>query len=266
MYFSILPSIKYDKKPISYPFSENDFILAKNFFRRYELNEDVFSSITLFKKYTIPEGKKLYQVAMDLYGNMFYDWIIVLTNNLINPTFDWPLSERELRIHLEKNYVNPYEETHHYEIISKEEQEEKFGKVLLNPGTIVDQTFFDAEPRFITDTKPEENEVSSYIIINSNYHIIDGVTWIQQNGIWKRKISNGIPFYNQSSGTTVEISGTDIAKRVSVFEYETEENEKRRNIYVLKPKFITALIDDFRKNSKYKKSSQFLDDKLKASG
>ncbi len=266
MYFSILPSVKYDRKPISYPFSENDFVLAKNFFKRYELNEDVFSSLTLFKKYTIPEGKKLYEIALESYGNVFYDWVIILTNNLINPSFDWPLSEKELRVHLEKNYTDPYQESHHYEIISKEEQEQRFGKVLIKPGSIVDENFFNTEPRFVTEIKPEENESLSYVVINSNYHIIDGITWVLQNGTWKKKVSNGIPYYNQSSGTTNEISGSEIATRVSVFEYETRENEKRRNIYLLKPKFIDSLIDDFRKNSKYKKSSQFLSDKLKESG
>ena len=43
MYFSLLPNIEYDEKPISYPFSESDFVVAKNFFRRYKVNDDIFS-------------------------------------------------------------------------------------------------------------------------------------------------------------------------------------------------------------------------------
>ena len=31
MYFNFLPSIKYDVKPISYPFSESDYVVANNF-------------------------------------------------------------------------------------------------------------------------------------------------------------------------------------------------------------------------------------------
>ena len=43
MYFSVVPNIIYDEKPIKYPFSDADRVIAKNFFRRYKLNDDVFS-------------------------------------------------------------------------------------------------------------------------------------------------------------------------------------------------------------------------------
>ena len=46
MYFKLLPDIKYDQKPISYPFSESNFVVAKNFFRRFKINED-------FKQYAV---------------------------------------------------------------------------------------------------------------------------------------------------------------------------------------------------------------------
>ena len=55
MYFSIIPNVSYDEKPISYPFSESDFVVAKNFFRRYKINDDIFSNLVLFKKYSIRE-------------------------------------------------------------------------------------------------------------------------------------------------------------------------------------------------------------------
>ena len=53
MYFSLLPNIEYDEKPISYPFSESDFVVAKNFFRRYKINDDIFSYAVFFQKYAI---------------------------------------------------------------------------------------------------------------------------------------------------------------------------------------------------------------------
>ena len=53
MFFNIVPNIEYDEKPISYPFSESDFVVAKNFFRRYKINDDVFQYAVFFKKYTM---------------------------------------------------------------------------------------------------------------------------------------------------------------------------------------------------------------------
>ena len=54
MYFSVVPNIIYDEKPIKYPFSDADRVIAKNFFRRYKLNDDVFSYAVFFNKYAIP--------------------------------------------------------------------------------------------------------------------------------------------------------------------------------------------------------------------
>ena len=50
MYFSLTPDIAYDQKPIKYPFSKSDQVVAKNFFRRYKINDDIFSYATFFKK------------------------------------------------------------------------------------------------------------------------------------------------------------------------------------------------------------------------
>ena len=71
MYFSIVPNIQYDEKPIKYPFSESDFVVAKNFFRRYKVSDDIFSSAVYFTKFSIPDGMRPDAVALKAYGNEF---------------------------------------------------------------------------------------------------------------------------------------------------------------------------------------------------
>ena len=78
MYFSLLPNIEYDEKPISYPFSESDFVVAKNFFRRYKINDDIFSYAVFFSKYAIKDGETPDSLALKAYGDVFYDWVILL--------------------------------------------------------------------------------------------------------------------------------------------------------------------------------------------
>ena len=70
-YFQNIPNIQYDQKPISYPFSESDYVIAKNFFRRYQVNPDVFSYSVYFKKYSVKEGEKIYDIAQKAYGDPF---------------------------------------------------------------------------------------------------------------------------------------------------------------------------------------------------
>ena len=63
MYFSLTPNVSYDTKPTSYPFSESDRILVKNFFRRYEISSDAFGYATFYTKYAVNQGVKIESIA-----------------------------------------------------------------------------------------------------------------------------------------------------------------------------------------------------------
>ena len=217
-YFNIVPDLKYNKKPIQYPFSENDFVIAKNFFKKFRINT-VFNDSRYYEKFILNESyTRLEQIAEGYYGNPRYDWIIVLTNKLVNTQFDFPMTVPQLQAHVEKNYDDPYGTIKHYKIISEAEQEEKFGQVLLDAGTIVDQTFY-----------------------NSPYQYWDG----------------------SSVQSTL---GSSFSYAVTEYEFEWDENEKRREIYLLRPKFVENFINEIRKQTKYQKSSSYVSAKLKEAG
>ena len=215
MYFSFVPNIEYDKKPIQYPFSESDFVVAKNFFRRYQVNQDVFSYAVYFKKYAIEEGERLDTIAEKAYENPFFDWVVALTNNMINPLFDLPLSQNDLRKSLESSYDDPYSTIKHYETY---EIKNNNGVIILRSGLIVDETFY----------------------------------------------SSPFKYWN---GTSVQnISGSTVSRPVTIFEYEEQQNEKKREIYLLKPIYLDAFVSDFRKTNLYGKSSDFVNNRLKRTG
>ncbi len=75
MYFSLLPNLQYDTKPIKYPFSESDSVIVKNFFKRFKIDDNLFGYATFYKKYAVPEGTKIESIAKRYYGNEFYDWV-----------------------------------------------------------------------------------------------------------------------------------------------------------------------------------------------
>jgi len=209
MYFSLLPNIEYDEKPISYPFSESDFVTAKNFFRRYKLNDDVFSYALFFKKYAIVDGERPDTLAKRAYGDQFYDWVILLTNNMVNAQYDWPMSNHEVNKVLESEYDDAYTEIAYYETI-------KIGQYAA--GLRVDEAFFNAQHK-----------------INNN-------------------------------GTVSIVNGSAICGPVTVAEDFYRENEKKREIYLLKPAFFQSFVDDFRKKNLYKKDANYISQRLKKTG
>ena len=149
MYFSILPNIQYDEKPLVYPYSESEFVVAKNLFRKYKINADVFSYAVFFKKYVLKDGETPDSLANKAYGNPFYDWVVLITNSVVNRHFDWPLSNYELTKYAESQYDDPYGEIAYYETYEikagyriPNEYGTMVDAIVLEGGLKVDSTFF----------------------------------------------------------------------------------------------------------------------------
>ena len=136
MYFNIVPNILYDEKPVKFPFSKSEKTIAKNFFRRYRINEDVFSLAVFFKKYAIEDGETPDMVSMKAYESPFYDWVVILTNNLVNVQYDWPMTNFQINSILDSEYDDPYGTIHHYETA-------EIGQ--YQKGLHVDKEFYDKQ-------------------------------------------------------------------------------------------------------------------------
>ena len=222
MYFSLIPDIEYDSKPITYPFSESDFVVAKNFFRRYRIDDDVFGYATFYNKYAVEDGERLENIADAYYGSPFYDWVIVLTNNFINPQFAFPVNSETIRKMSEDKYgeVDAYSGIHHYETIEKKSGQTVDGLdiLALKGGLTVDKKFYDSQFTYFNGTQP------------------------------------------------VSVNGNTVSKAVTNFEYEVEENEKKREIYVLRNQYLKKFVNEFKKKNIYKDSSDFITKRLKKTG
>ncbi len=221
MYFSYLPNLQYDTKPISYPFSESDFTITKNFFRRYKVDDDIFGYATFYKKYAVKEGQKIESIANAAYGSPFYDWVIILTNNFTNPQFAFPLSEWTLRKVAEDKYGDDtYSGIHHYETIETKSGQTIDGKsvLALEGGLTVDKNFYDS-------------------------------TFTYWNGTQQ-----------------VTVNGNTVSKPITNYDHEVIENEKKREIYILRPKVFNRFVEEFKSRNLYKESSDFINKRLKKTG
>tara|TARA_B100000378_G_scaffold207291_1_gene170447 strand:+ start:1585 stop:2253 length:669 start_codon:yes stop_codon:yes gene_type:complete len=178
MYFKSIPNISYDRKPISYPFSESDRIIAKNFFRRYKLNDDAFGYATFYKKYSMQEGVKIETIADKYYGKPEYDWVIILSNNFINPQFSVPLNDYTVRKIAEDKYGDDtYSGVHHYETIETKSGQTIGGKpvLALEGGLRVDKTFYDSPFTYWNGTQniTVAGNTVSKPVLNFNHEIYE---------------------------------------------------------------------------------------------
>ena len=117
-YFSQLPDFEYvnrteDGKRIS------DYTQVKNLFKRGKLREDIFQETTFFEQYQIQGDDRPDNVAQKVYGDAALDWVVLLSNNIINLYEEWPLPQSSFDAYVLEKYDNDYNKlyngVHHYE-------------------------------------------------------------------------------------------------------------------------------------------------------
>jgi hypothetical protein len=147
-FFNRLPDVEYDLKPLVFPFSEQQYTLAKNFFRRYKLSEGSFNYTTLFTEYVMTDNDRPDTISNKFYKTPEYDWVVLITNNIINTYFDLPVKESYLYDMVNEAYKNtpgsqqyPADRIHHYETY---EIKNSSGKVVLQKNIKVEKSFYDS--------------------------------------------------------------------------------------------------------------------------
>ena len=147
-YFRELPNIEYPNFLNSRTGSQ-DYITMKNIFLRSRLRKDL-QAIYVFDKYTIRGDDRADTIADELYGSSTYDWVVLISANIINYQNDFPLSSQELFNYTENKYgaENIYG-IHHY--VSTEVKDE-LGRLIYPKDIVVAQDFTIPNPDIPTST------------------------------------------------------------------------------------------------------------------
>lgn len=189
-YFSYLPNIELAVRPIQFPWSEQQYKVAKNIFRRFKINDSALDTAMYFRKLTVTDADRPDVISQKVYGTSDYDWVILMSNNVINPYFDWPMSQPVLDDYINQKYAAPYE-VKHYET---REVKNSAGATVLPEGQIVDESFFRA-PYWIEfnestgDFPKPENETNLTVLRKIE---VTGVTLLYCNtGVCTPSVTTG---------------------------------------------------------------------------
>ena len=158
-YFRELPDLEY-QSPFADSNSSQNYVRAKNLFRRVKLRDDLKNVFTLFNKYQIPEGARPDTVAEEVYGKSDYDWVVLLTAGIVNVRDEWPLSNKDLYTYAEEVYGNDLNAIHHYETT---EVKDSNGRLILPAGKIVDSNFTIPKPNDYLATLNPVVGISNYV-------------------------------------------------------------------------------------------------------
>ena len=138
-YFRQVPNFDYisrtaESKAIS------DYIPVKNLFKKGKLREDIFGNLNYFTKYQITGDERPDNVAFKFYEDETLDWVVLLSNNILNIQTEWPLPQTSFdSVMLDKygSYAN-LNAVHHYETT---EVKNVAGITIVPQGLQVPQNF-----------------------------------------------------------------------------------------------------------------------------
>jgi hypothetical protein len=136
-YFRELPDFEY-QSPFADRVGSDAYVRVKNLFRRCKIRDDVKKFTTLFNKYQIPEGYRPDNVAEEEYGSAQYDWVVLISADIINVREEWPLSDRDVYTYAEEVYGNELNTIRFYETTEVKDSQ---GRLILPAGKVVDSNF-----------------------------------------------------------------------------------------------------------------------------
>ena len=109
MYFRQFTKGFYDLK------NDGNEKLVTDLMTRVKVRNKVVDEISLYEKYDVPSGERPEDTAFKHFGSAKYHWVILLTNNITDAYYDWPMSDQTFETFIRDKYSNP-DAIHHYEV------------------------------------------------------------------------------------------------------------------------------------------------------
>jgi len=164
----------------------------------------------IYYKYSIKEGERPEHIAYDAYGKAAYHWIILLTNRIVDPNFDWYLTQWEVERLAETKY-DDVNDIHHYIYIGDGTDE------VANPN-------YDDEPAVEGERIPGDPVRFKYGEWLDSYYV-----------------NVELPAYKLANNGQLPL----FVSPVTNLQYELDENETRREIKLIHENHVGKIIKNF---------------------
>src|SRR5574343_679703 len=205
--------------------------LITNIATRVVISDEISQNLSLSYKYSIKDGETPEILADQIYNDPQLHWVILHCNEIHNPLFEWPLSVPNLVEYVESKYPSR-DSIHHYE---DENEVIITGNVYVNSSNGFASV--SASDVLLNNTAAGIGVVVSKIS-NSNV-IVNVSTGGFKTGDQVKLFSNANIIANISSTTTINCTA------VTSFVHEDRLNEAKREIRILKPQYLDAVIREF---------------------
>ena len=111
-YFSRFPSMIYDMT------NSGNYKLLPDILRRVKARTAVRQGRLLFDSYDVKNGERPEDIAFKFYGDAELHWVVLMTNNVTDRFYQWPMTQPQFDEFLTDKYGAGNEDgVHHYELV-----------------------------------------------------------------------------------------------------------------------------------------------------
>jgi hypothetical protein len=186
-----------------------------NIIARFAFDSQLKENTSAFYPYQVQDSDTPEIIADKYYGNVEYHWVVLLFNNIIDPQFDWPLKSDTLIDYIDKKYTaNGTANTPAQSGLSW----------ALSENNV--QGYF----KVITSTANDGTITTEKITIDANTYANVGATSVSKT---------------TQAGEVVTIRTTKETQ--SYYTYETNLNESKREINLIKSDFLPQIEKEFKR-------------------
>lgn len=213
-----------------------EYQTVTNILFRTAIIKDVLTNASSYTKYVIRDGDTPDILAEKIYNDPEAHWIILYANEMIDPQFDWPMTDVVFNKYIADKYraaaeadlattLQDYQviswtqdltndaSIHHYEKVVKQvnvaAQTTSEVRYIINKSKLTDNSL--SVPYDYYDNLAEEQDVTPINLTIKNQTVIQTV----------------------------------YRNKVSLYDYENDLNENRRNIRIIKKEYYTQLVEEF---------------------
>lgn len=249
---------------------------------RVSLFADEFDIDELTDEYRIEDGDTPDNLSYRLYNTVDHYWTIMFVNQIENLSAEWPLNEEQFQAYLEEKYpgvaadinvlfvkdgYTALDENGNSFIFLDEDEGEVTGDFI---GLFVGDLFFNNNPdgfNFGKTSVREGTRVSSVDPLTRRLYLDTPLNHVQggpedDQGVFSIVYRQPVPEYMGERDTRTNenvivdknfniyfpLSADHSLTKYSTFDYETELNEKKRTIRVIKPSLVASFVDLYNRS------------------
>jgi hypothetical protein len=235
---------------VDYSISEDKNITESvtNIFKRYAILRDVLSNAGSYVLYEVEDNETPEILAEKVYNDAGAGWMILYANKIIDPQFDWPLSDINFKKYIIEKYGSISNATttyHHYEkVVETRVGDQTYTRTYLVNKERLTENALDVP---YTYYEPYSN---NYVLTADTVLITaDNVYFTVDHSNHFSHDDTSLPEYysyeaHDVNDTTVFLN--TYGNAVTNYDYELEMNDNKKYIKVIKAQYYAQIMSEFR--------------------